>query len=265
MVLREKYGKTALVAGASEGIGAAFSRYLAGSGMDLILVARRREPLEKLASSLTEKNKIKVSTICCDLSEADSARFIIESAGGREADLLVYNAALSYIGPFENAGTDINARIAGTNMLTPMNLVRMAGAEMLERKRGAIVLMSSLAGFQGSGYLAAYAATKSFNMILAESLWYEWRSRGVDVIACCAGATATENYIRSNPGKSGLLAPAVQDPDEVVRECFEKLGKRPSFISGTGNKIASFVMHRLLSRKTAVNIMGDNTRKIYRL
>jgi len=263
MPLNRKYGQLALVAGASEGLGAAFSHCLAASGMDLVLVARRREPLEKLAVSLAEEHHVKVLPACFDLSDMDAASKIKEFTGDREIDLLVYNAALSHIGPFENADAGYNARIAITNMLTPMNLIRIFGEGMLERKRGAIVLMSSLAGFQGSGFLAAYAATKSFNMVLAESLWYEWRSKGLDVIACCAGATATENYIRTNPGKSGFFAPAVQSPAEVVNECFKWLGKRPSFISGRGNRLAGFIMQRLLPRKMSVKIMGDNTRKLY--
>ena len=124
--------------------------------------------------------------------------------------------------------------------------------------------MASLAGFQGSGFLAAYAASKAFNRVLAESLWYEWKDRGVDVIACCAGATATPNFIRSNPEKASFFAPRVQKPQAVVEACFKQLGKQPSFIPGVGNRIASFIMQRLLPRKMAINIMGDTTRKMYR-
>ena len=123
--------------------------------------------------------------------------------------------------------------------------------------------MTSLAGFQGSGFLALYAATRAFTRVLAEGLWYEWKSKGVDVIACCAGATLTPGYINSNPKAAGFFAPKVQRPDEVVEECFRKIGKVPSFIPGTGNKIASFFMTHLLSRKTAVNIMGNTTREMY--
>jgi short-subunit dehydrogenase len=146
-----------------------------------------------------------------------------------------------------------------------MNLVHHFGGKMVEKGRGAVVLMSSMAGFQGSGFLATYAATKAFNRVLAESLWYEWKDKGVDIIACCAGATVTPGYIRSAPGKVSLLAPAAQKPEDVVRECFIRLGRRPSFISGRGNRFASFIMQRLLPRITAVKIMGDNTRKMYRL
>jgi short-subunit dehydrogenase len=136
---------------------------------------------------------------------------------------------------------------------------------MLKKGKGAIILMASLAGFQGSGFLSAYAASKAFNRVLAESLWYEWKNRGVDVIACCAGATSTENYIRTNPGKTSIFAPRVQRPEEVVKECMKQLGKKPSFVSGWGNRLAGFIMENILPRKIAINIMGDNTRKMYRL
>ncbi len=265
MHIKEKYGKLAIVAGASEGIGAAYSNYLAAEGMDLILIARRREPLEQLASALITKYHINVSTLNCDLSESGAAQYIKEFVSNKEINVLVYNAALSHIGPYEGDTVEHNIAIATCNMITPMTMVRVFGEDMLQKGKGALILMASLAGFQGSGYLASYAATKAFNRVLAESLWYEWKNRGVDVIACCAGATSTKNYLLTNPGELGFFAPRVLSPEEVVKECFKRLGKKPSFIAGTGNKLASFVMQRLLPRKTAINIMGDTTRKIYRL
>jgi hypothetical protein len=125
--------------------------------------------------------------------------------------------------------------------------------------------MSSLAGFQGSGFLSVYAATKAFNRILAESLWYEWKNSGVDIIGCVAGATSTPGYIKSNPGKTSVFAPGVLLPEEVADECIMKLGKQPSFITGRGNRIAAFIMQKILPRKMAINIMGDTTRKMYHL
>ena len=265
MTLKEKYGKQALVAGASEGIGAAYATYLANAGFDLVLVARRKEPLEQLATLLIGKYKIQVSCICCDLAEADAANKLQHELNGKEINMLVYNAALPYIGLFEKDTLEHNNSMAQANMVTPMNLAHIFGAKMLNKGRGAIILMASLAGFQGSGFLATYAATKAFNRVFAESLWYEWKDRGVDVIACCAGATATPNFINTKPEKADFFAPRVQSPEEVVNECFEKLGKQPSFVTGTGNKLASFIMQKLMPRKMAINIMGDTARKMYRL
>jgi len=265
MNLKQKYGTTALVAGASEGVGAAFAARLAKEGMDLILIARRIEPLQQLAGSLENTYDIKVHCIQCDLSDPDSSQQIEKILNGREVNLMVYNAALSFIGPFiENPPENI-CLAANVNMITPLKMVRFLGEKMVTDGKGAVILMTSLAGFQGSGFLSLYAATKAFNRILGESLWYEWKDKGVDVIACCAGATATPGYINSRPEKTGFLTPRVLDPEEIPGECFRRLGKQPSCITGRGNRIASFIMQNLLPRKMAVTIMGDTTRKMYRL
>jgi len=265
MNLRQKYGKTALVAGASEGIGAAFAALLAAEGMDLVLIARRHQPLKELANQLEEKYKVNVECITCDLSDINAGQQIEEAVNGTEISLMVYNAAMSYIGPFIKNSQENHSRMARVNMLTPLNLVYSFGEKMLAKKRGAIILMTSLAGFQGSGYLTVYAASKAFNRVLAESLWYEWKNSGVDIIACCSGAVATPGYKNSFPEKTGFFTPKVLDPNEVPDECFRNLGIRPSFIIGWGNRIASFIMQRILPRKMAINIMGDTTRKMYRL
>jgi uncharacterized protein len=253
------------VAGASEGIGAAFATYLAAAGINLVLVARRLEPLEKLATELKSKYKVDVACYSCDLANTDAANQLQKLLQGKQIDILVYNAALSYIGPFEKNSLEHHNQMAQANMVTPMNLMQIFGREMLNSGKGALILMASLAGFQGSGFLAGYAATKAFNRVLGESLWYEWKDRGVDVIACCAGATSTPNFLNTKPEQPGFFAPRVQTPEELVEECFMKLGKQPSFVTGTGNKFASFIMQRLMPRKLAITIMGDTTRKMYRL
>jgi short-subunit dehydrogenase len=264
-LLSNRYGKTALVAGATEGIGEAFSIYLAKAGFNMFLVARTQTKLDHLTQKLSEIHGVKAVAIVADLSTPEGCDKVIASTGGHTIDCLVYNAASSHIGAFLGADTQKHAAIAQTNMLSPLMLVQHFGNGMHQRGRGAMVLMSSLAGFQGSGFLATYAASKAFNTVLAESLWYEWQGSGVDIIACCAGATSTPNYVKTNPDKASIFAPKVQTPAAVVHECFKYLGKRPSIITGAGNRLAGFIMNRLLPRKRAVKIMGDTTRKIYRL
>lgn len=265
MNLKQKYGSTALVAGASEGMGAAFATQLAAQGFNLVLLARRLVPLQEFADNLKKNYPVVISCISCDLGDSNATEQILEALKGKEINLLVYNAALSYIGPFIQNTSEYHCKMAQVNMITPLNFIHVFGGKMLERGKGAIILMASLAGFQGSGYLAMYAATKAYTRVLAESLWYEWKNSGVDVLACCAGATATPNFKDTKPEKTSSFAPKVQAPEEVVTECLKKLGKQPSFISGTGNKIASFVMQKLLPRKMAVTMMGDNTKKMYKL
>lgn len=265
MSLKQKYGSTALIAGASEGIGAAFAERLAEEGMDLILIARREEPLLELAQALQVKHNIQVDYFSCDLATPEAAQTLFEAFQNRKIDFIVYNAAISYIGPFESQEPEKYTQLANANMVTPMNLIRLFAPAMLTRQKGGIVLMASLAGFQGSGFLAGYAASKAFDRVLAESLWYEWKDRGVDIMACCAGATSTPNYLNTKPEKTSFFAPKVQTPAEVVADCMKQLGKRPSYITGMGNRIASFFMQRLMPRKMAIKIMGDTTRKMYRL
>lgn len=261
----KRYGRTAMVAGASEGIGAAFAFALAKEGMDLILIARRPENLNKVAGEIEREFGVKTICIPCDLAEENVLQRIENSIGETDVDFLVYNAAVSPIGPFINLTNENITLATEVNIQTPLRLIHHFGGKMVARGRGAVVVVSSLAGFQGSGFITLYSATKAFGRILAEGLWFEWRKRGVDVIACCAGATATPNYINSKPAKSSLFAPRVQLPEEVADECLRKLGKVPSFITGRGNKIASFIMHRILPRRFAVMIMGENTRKIYQI
>lgn len=262
---KSKYGNTALVAGASEGMGAAFSEALAQRGLDLVLVARRKEPLDLLAEKLRTKYKIDVQTISCDLTLDDATERIQAAIGDCEINFLVYNACLSYIGHYLEADVTEHTNIAQVNMITPIRMLHHFGAKMVAKRRGGVVVMSSLAGLQGSGYLSTYAATKAFDKIIAEGLWYEWKPAGVDVIACCAGATSTPNYINTKPLKTSLFEPKAQKPEEVVEECLQRIGTTPSFISGRSNRFASFIMQKLMPKKLAVNIMGDTTKKMYRI
>jgi short-subunit dehydrogenase len=263
MNFKERYGPVALVAGASEGMGAAFAHALAKQGMNLVLVARRKKNLEAIANGLSRQYSIDTWPVVCDLGASDATGQITDAIGDMMINFLVYNAALSYIGPYLDSPILDHIEIAGVNMITPMKMLHHFGSRMVKEKRGGIVLMSSIAGNQGSGFLATYAATKAFNRILAESIWYEWKTKGVDVIGCCAGATITPNYIESKPRKVSMFAPKPQLPEDVVRECFSKIGKVPSFISGRSNKIACFLMNHIFSSKMSANIMGDTTREMY--
>lgn len=263
MNFKEKYGNTALIAGGSEGMGAAYAYTLAARGMDLVLIARRKELLENTAQQIIKQFGVKILTIPCDLTASDALEQITRVVGDISIDFLVYNAALSYIGPYLTTDISTHTNIAKVNMLSPLAMLHYFGGKMAEQRKGGVVLMSSIAGFQGSGYLATYAATKAFNRVLAEGLWYEWKLKGVDVIACCAGATATPNYLNTRPGRASILEPKPQTPEQVVEECLQKIGTTPSFISGTGNKLVSFLMQHIFSRKKAVTTMGNGMKKMY--
>jgi len=260
---RKSYGPWALVAGASEGLGAAYAEALAKRGLDLILVARRLELLQELAVRLNGQFGISVRTLALDLSQPLAAAQIVQESKSVEIGLLVYNAAFSAVGPFFEHSLDDHLREVDTNIRTPLGLVHSLGQRMLAAGHGGIILMASLSAFQGSAYISTYGATKAFNIVLAEGLWEEWRRSGVDVLACIAGAIRTPNYLASSPRHSGAIADATLEPELVVAKALAALGHQPTVIPGRLNSLSSFVMRRVLSRKAAIRLMGNVLRGMY--
>ena len=254
---RPSYGPWALVAGASEGLGAAYAEALARRGLDLVLVARRLELLQQLAARLTAQYDISVRLLPIDLSQPEAVNQIARETQSVELGLLVYNAAFSAVGPFFEHPLDDHLKEVDTNVRPVLGLVDTFGRRMLAAGHGGIILMTSLSAFQGSAYLSTYSATKAFNIVLAEGLWEEWRRSGVDVLACIAGAIRTPNYLASSPKRTGNISDATQEPEAVVAEALAALGHRPTVIPGQLNRLTSFVMRRLLSRRAAVRIMGE--------
>jgi short-subunit dehydrogenase len=123
--------------------------------------------------------------------------------------------------------------------------------------------MSSMSGFQGTPFVAAYGASKAFNLVLAEGLWYELKSAGIDVIACCPGPTGTPGFTDSLRGKPPPAFPPVLSPHQAVEQPLRSLGKRSVLIPGVPNRIASFFIQKLLPRQAGVRIMGNTTGKMY--
>jgi short-subunit dehydrogenase len=259
----EKYGPWALVAGASEGLGAAFAREIAARGLNLVLVARRENALRELAHEICAAHRVEVRIVAVDLADPDLLAPIRAATEGLTIGLLVYNAAFSEIGRFFDQGIEGKLKTLDVNCRAPLLLTDALGRAMVARRRGGILLMSSLAGFQGSAMVSVYAATKAFNTVLGEGLWDELRAHGVDVVPFCAGATATPNFLRSEPNDTGRFAPPLMSPESVAREALASLGRGPRAVAGRANRFALFVMERLLARKKRIEIMGRATRKMY--
>ncbi len=261
---KARYGPWALVAGASQGIGAAFATELAARGLNVALVARGAERLQRLGDELQHTMGVEALTISQDLSDPDSAQAIAAQLEGREVNLLVYNAALSLVGPFLEQSFGAHLRELDTNVRAPLSLTYEFGRRMAQRRRGGIILMSSLAAFQGGPFIANYTATKAYNLVLAEGLWAELGERGVDVLACLAGATATQGFTETAPTRTSRFAPPPLAPRAVATEALDALGKAPSIVPGWSNRLASQVMRRLLSRRAAIRLMERNTRSLTR-
>jgi short-subunit dehydrogenase len=254
----KRYGPWALIAGASEGIGEAFARELARRGLNLVLVARRKEPLEAAAREIAGASKVQVRCVPLDLARADAAEALEREIAGLDVGLVVYNAALAPAGTFLEIPLGEQLASIDVNVRGPLSVAHGFGQRMAARGSGGIVLLSSLTAFQGSPYVATYGGTKAFLLTLAEGLWYELAPRGVDVLAVCAGATRTPRYLKSAKGR----APGELDPDQVAREALASLGRGPLLIPGRFNRFASQLMRRLLPRKLTIKIMGGQTRHL---
>jgi len=260
---RERYGSWAVVAGASEGLGAAFARSIAAQGVNLILLARRADALQATADTLRTAYNVQVQTVPLDLASPDVQAEFERCIAGREIGLLVYNAAYSKIGSYEQMSVEDKLRHIAVNCESPVILSSMLVPQMVERKRGGLIFMASVVGMSGTELLSMYAATKAFNINLASSLWQELQPQGVDVLAVIAGAVATSNYEKTQPA-AVRFAPAPQDPQKLAENALNHLGKgSPLWTSSPQVSFVSLLLNRLLTRAAAVRFMSNATRQTY--
>ena len=253
----QRYGPWAIVAGASQGLGAEFATQLARRGLNLLLVARRAELLSALAHQLAGESGVQARTLPLDLSNPQAAAEIAAAADGLEVGLLVYNAAFSAVGPFLERPVEDHLREIETNMGTPLRLLHLLGARLAAQGHGGVILMSSLSSLQGAPYISNYAATKSYSLVLAEGLAEEWRSRGVDVLVCLASAIKTPGYLASIAGKQGGFSAPASEPRDVASAALGAIGHQSVVVPGAGNRLSSFFLRHILPRQAAVRMMGS--------
>ena len=248
------YGRWAVIAGASEGLGAAFADALASNGHDLVLIARREDVLEHVASGIRTRHGVEVRCEVLDLGSpdlADALRPLLEL----ELGVVVYNAAYAPVGPFLQQPLENLLRVIDVNVRGPLTVAHALGSAMHTRGQGALVLVSSLAGLQGTARLATYAGTKAFNVVLAEALWHELKP--LDVVVCCAGAVRTPGYAAA----ASAEAPGTLDAAAVVAETLAGLGHGPRVTPGRVNRLATWFMS-LLGRRQAIGLMARNTENL---
>jgi uncharacterized protein len=259
--VRQRYGPRALVVGASDGIGEAFAIGLAARGLDVVLVARRQALLESLARRLRTDHGVDASVVVADVATPAGLDAVIAAADG--VGLLVCNAALGPIGPFTDLTPSQVDAVLDVNCRAAARLTHAIGGAMVTRGRGGVILLSSMAGGQGSALVAHYAATKAYLRVLAEGLWAEWRPHGVDVLACCPGLVRTPTFTKSDLVRLGRLVPAPMSPERVAREALRALGRGPSVIPGWRNRWSASAVAHLLPRSAAVRLVSRQTRAMY--
>ena len=233
-----KYGPWAVVAGGSEGVGAEFARQLATAGINLVLIARKPEPLAETAESCRAIG-VEVRTLATDLVSADAVGEIADATSDIEVGLLIYNAGANTCSEhFLDGELSEFGRVIDLNIGTMLALVHHFGRPMRERQRGGILMVGSMAGYLGSMRHTVYGGVKAFGRIFAESLWLELRDHHVDVLELVLGVTRTPAMERVglNFDVPGMR---VADPADVAREGLEQLPHGPIHIAGgNGDDVA---------------------------
>jgi len=236
---------TALVTGASSGIGRELARVFAANGHDLVLVARRRDRLRALAAELERDHGVGVTVLVQDLEKprAAGALFRAVERRGIDVDVLVNNAGIMANGDFVDIPLARHLAVVGLNVLVPTELAYLFLRPMLERGWGRILNVGSMAGFQALPRLSVYAATKAYALHLTEALSEELRGTGVSATALCPGFTDTE-VLSQAPDVRGLPSFAIGSAEAVARDgyraCMEGI---PVYVSGLGNQLATQLIH----------------------
>src|SRR5262245_10876407 len=253
--MSEWIGKTALVTGASYGIGESFARRLAADGANVIVTARSRDRLDALANGLRSRYGVEITVIEADLAGASATEEIFNATEGRgrRVDLLVNNAGFGAVGDFAEIPLKRQLEMIQVNVTALVELSHLFLRPMIKRRAGAIIQVASTASFQGVPYSSIYSATKAFILNFSEGLWAECREYGVRVLALCPGPTAT--HFQTVAGTSHLRNPdKMQTPEEVVETGLRALDKNRSVaISGFGNQLM-IGAERLVTRNLVTRI-----------
>jgi short-subunit dehydrogenase len=255
-------GRTALITGASSGLGEAFARQLAAKGANLVLVARSEDTLNRLAEALRAEAKVQVVVLAADLSSAGAVDSVIADVKSRRLtiDLLVNNAGVGVFEDFldttfakqvQQVDLNVRALIALTHAFAPL---------MVTARRGGVINIASTAAFQPLAGATVYAASKAFVLFFTEALSLELEGTGVTVTAACPGPVATHFFATMNPK---LQAKQMDQPGSVVVDILRgfELGKRVVYPGKLGNRLSTWGA-RLLPRSVILRLAVATTKKL---
>lgn len=255
---RDYRGKTALITGASSGLGVEFANQLAGRGANLVLVARRKDRLQAVADAVVLMHKVQVTVIVADLSEVGAAEKLFKALARKKlsVDVLVNNAGFGTFGHFKNEDIEKISEEIRLNISTLVELSRLALPAMLKKNEGVIVNVASTAAYQPVPYMAVYAATKAFVLSFTEALWGELIGTKVTAIALSPGGTKTEFFEVASNGKAPDGLGTLQTVEQVITVAMNALDKTtppPSVISGASNFVMA-TSGRLVPRQLLIKI-----------
>jgi len=237
----DRSNKTALVTGASAGLGAELSRLFAADGHDVVLVARRRDNLEALAGELEKQHGVHATVLPEDLTDPGAPERIARTLDERgiAVEFLVNNAGFGTSGAFATADVGRELAMVAVNVTTLVHLTRLLLPAMIARKSGRILNLGSTAGFVPGPFMAGYYASKAFVNSFTQALAYELRGTGVTATVSCPGATLTEFAAVAGNDKSRLFQAAAMTAPVVAAHAYRAMMRgRPMAIPGIRNKLA---------------------------
>ena len=255
--LKQTFGNWALVTGASSGIGEEFSRQIAASGMNVVLIARRRDKLDTLAIELSADHGVETIIIEQDLSKDNAVENITQKTRGFDIGLIISNAGDGAMGGFLKREASQFEQAIKLNLLTPVKLAHHFLQKMYASKqKGGLLLVSSAIAVGGAPYISDYSATKAYQLNMGQALHHELLSAGINVTVLMPGPTRTEAYQRDDIDFNKLPIPPMS-VKRVVSTALKGITKnKPVVIPGVMNNIMDFMSRHLLSRNMTSKMFG---------
>src|SRR5262245_8594876 len=234
----------ALVTGASSGIGAALARRIAATGRRLVLVARSADRLAEIAREIRAQHGVDADVIPGDLGVPAARRQLVDEIArrGLAVDWLVNNAGFGTNGRFHELAVERELEEIRLNVEALVDLTGRYLPAMVARRRGAVINVSSVAGYCPGPYTATYSATKAFVSSFSEAIAVETRGTGVDVLCVCPGFTRTEFQDRADIDTSALPGFVWMSADEVADQVVDAVGRGPVLINGMLNRVMAMTM-----------------------
>ena len=260
MTFAEQYGPWALVAGASDGVGAAFAEGLAERGLNVALLARRQAMLDDVAAGIADRTGVQTRTLAIDLAAGDATAQVAAATADLQVGFLVYCAGADpNFQPFLANPIETAEAMVHRNCMVPMQLCHHYAPAMVDRGSGGIVIFGSGAGLAGGPNMVVYGASKAFDMVFTEALWSELHDKGVDVLGLILGKANTPSLRRLEHSRGHLeseeAAPAdAGSVDQVIAEAFENLSNGSTLMVGEMMRNIA-PMLASLSRNAAVDLI----------
>ena len=237
---KQKYGSWAMVTGATSGIGRAIAVQLAETGMNIILVARNSQNLSNVETEIQNKYSVETKSFSADLSLEADIRTLFTKTENMEVGILVHSAGIEENGAFERNDLSKEIRVIDINAKAAMMLVHNYLQPMVKRKKGGILLISSMAGHMPNPYLANYAGTKAYILNFASSLYGELRNKNISISVLSPGVTDTP-MIKNNGIDFSKMPLSRMSPKKVAEIAVKQLGKKLVIIPGFSNRFMIFM------------------------